>query len=263
MRFFLSIVTVCSVSTCLAQDKHDFSVEFNVNRTNYNMKNVDGYLADTIAFPPFYFGNGSYDKIRTGFDYGLTMNYQLLNFLDLGVMLAYQESEVSRLYNQSYTDPYDPSLSYSYDGRTDFKTSAVTVGLSTNVYLNKLLHLDTKDSKFLQRLQWAIGVQGGVAFNAFDFSNGLYPQINLINYPNRLTYHFTAKNIHGKVEMKLGFKFVDKTLFSCVGLKVGYQLLNTATGKDGFGVPLKYGDDQTVKMNFSGLYYGVYLKIGK
>ncbi len=263
MKFFLIILIVCSVSNLMAQNKHDFSVEFNVNRTNYSMKSIDDFMDDTIHFHPYYFGKEPFDKIKTGFDYGVTMNYQFLNFLELGVIGAYQESEVSRLYNFSYIDPYDPSLNSSYYGRTDLKTSAITIGLSTNVYLNKLLHLDTKDSKFLQRLQWAIGLQGGVAFSTFDFSNGLFYQTNYVNDPQRLTYSFNATNLHGKVEMKLGFKFLDKNLFSCLGLKVGYQVLNTATVKNGYGFPLKYGKDQTLKMNFSGLYYGVYLKIGK
>lgn len=111
--------------------------------------------------------------------------------------------------------------------------------------------------------------------NRFDFGINLhfgYKFISLLNEYHVTTFTPTVVSngkwksncFYGKLGVKIEYTPLSKTLFSSIGLTVGYQFNNKETmrylsGETYIKMPYK----KSINLDFSGLYFGVYLKISK
>lgn len=264
MKFLLPFLFLCVCPVhLLAQDKHNLSIELNTNWHSYaNLDTLDHFLTDTFAFPTaFYPELSGYSKVGNSFK--LTIGYQPLDFFEVGIFGNYQYLRIERPYEYVYEDPFDPNLNVNLSGIAHTNSSVIATGLSVNTYFNKLLNWDQVKSSFLGRLQLSLRLEGGVAFSKVMNGEGFYPQ-NDATFPYT-SRNYSATNAIGSAELDLGYLVIDKTLFSTIGVKCGYQWLNTHTLQDQVDTPLRFGQNSTstLKLNLSGFYYGIYLKIGK
>ena len=253
-------------SVLLAQDKHNLSVEFNVNRANYKMESLNSYLGDTNYFLSIFYDKKQVRAINSGKDYNLIISYQPFNFLDVGVYVNYQSSSIQlplRLVYVSHQYPFD---SITYEGTNYIEANALSTGLSTRLYINKLMHLDQSNSWFLKKLQLSMGFSGGLGFSSLIDRASMYNSSNTTNNSNEHKKHvYKAIDFQGRVELNLGYR-LGKNFFSEVGIKTGYQFLKTSPPKNYSGLffyPEGNNSVKTINLDFSGAYYGIYLKLGK
>jgi hypothetical protein len=94
----------------------------------------------------------------------------------------------------------------------------------------------------------------------FTFRSGL----KVYNTYGEVMTHYKSTGFQGKTELNIGYRF-GKTIFTDVGFNVGYQFFKTSSVKNYAGSNIYPDNDgkRTVNLDFSGLYYGIYLKIGK
>jgi len=252
------------VSVLLAQDKHNLSVEFNVNRANYKMESLNSYLGDTNYFPSMFYGKDLEGNIKSGIDYNLVLSYQPFNFIDFGIFSNYQYSSIRRQKEFAFGTP--PYPTYVVEGTNSIEVNALSTGLSTRLYINKLLHLDQSNSQFLKKLQLSIGFSGGLGFSTLIDRETSYISGTPNNNSNDgKKFQYKATDFQGRTELGIGYK-IGKSLFSDVGFKIGYQFFRTSLLKNASGssvYPSGYPKTQTINLDFSGIYYGIYLKIGK
>lgn len=276
MKLQLTIMFL-TVLTASAQNKGDFTFELEAGRIHYNnMEATNRFLRDTTDNTSMWFGNTYInDTLKKSPVYGLSLNYQPLNFMNFGFYGFYQSKRFKRPYNQIGTVG-DPFYNQEYVIGHDLQKvniSSLTVGLSTTIYLNKLFRLESYSSKFLKRFQFGIVLKGGVSFSSFEIGQGstglqfvssLYGTHNIegMNYMDYTS--FRSMNWSGNIEFKLGYRIIDSNLFSTIGIKAGYQFHTTPVLKNKADRPFIFGQEkEELKLNFSGLYYGVYLNIGK
>jgi len=268
-----TLIIFISISNILAQDKHDFSIEFNVNGSYHNMERANNYIAEDPAYKYMSVSpeKGYLNTLNLGLDYTLGISYQPFNFMDFGVFVNYQSSRFNRTSSsQYYVDPvsYPDSTNTQY-GNIRNETNAFSFGISSTLYINKLLHFDRFNTIFLKKIIISTGIKGGIGFSSFNEQSGFENSIS--DYTN---FQYMATNFNGRAELGVAYPICNHSFFSSIGVKIGYQLFKTSPLKNHAGVHLYPNDDpfsnddyldpdKKVSLDFSGVYYGVYLRIGK
>lgn len=242
-----------------AQVKNELSVEFNVNRFNYNMKSLNYYTNLAYILSPQWYGTDC-KKIENGFDYNLYVKYQIHDFIGIGMFANYQFSSIRRPMRYVYTDqeyPFD-SDPIVFDGTNYVEVNAISFGFSSSLYLNQLFHLDESSSKFLKNVQCSITLIGGLGLS------NMIDRFKIYKWSSEVMTHYKSTDFQGKTELSIGYRF-GKTIFPDAGFKVGYQFFKTSDLKNYTGYNIYPDNDgkRAVHLDFSGLYYGIYLKIGK
>lgn len=276
MKSYLTILFL-TILTASAQNKGDFTFEIEANQIRYNNMDVaNRFLRDTTSETSKLFGSKYInDTLKKSGLYGLSLSYQPLNFMSFGIYGSYQSNRFNRTYDQV-------SLGYDISMNPEFlighylekvTTSSLTIGASTTVYLNKIFQFEKYNTKFLQRFQIGVGLKGGFSLNAFEIGNGITGmqyitsllKTNDIPGQEHMNYQtFRSQNWSGSIELKLGYRIVQRKLFSTFGVKIGYQFHSTPVLKDKGDRAFQYGaTNEEMKLNFSGLYYGIYLNFGK
>jgi hypothetical protein len=210
-----------------------------------------------------FYGIDPTRTIKNGMDYNLVISYQPLQFIDFGIFANYQYASLRRPLRWIYQpDPIYPDSTLLFEGTNYIETNAFSAGLSTHLYINKLLHFDQNKSKILKNLQLSAGFMGGVGFSTLMDRSAIYYQAY---HGDSKNYQYKATNFHGRVELGVGYR-LGKTFFSDVGIKIGYQFFKTSELKNYVGSylhPSGIESTKGVQLNFSGVYYGIYFKIGK
>lgn len=260
-----------------AQNKGDFTLEFELNKIRYeNTESINRYMNDTLSYLAGYLGDRyKNDTIKQAPQLGLSFSYQPLNFMSFGVFGSIQFNRVERTYSAATAMPgdYGGYIIFIANNFHTVNTRAMVAGISTTLYLNKLLNLDKSDKKFLQRFQLAVSLKGGFSFNTLAIDTGtksLHVQDEMIQVEEipssqyKSSQTFRSNSFSGALELKVGYRIIDSKLFSTIGMKVGYQMQASKEMQDRGQYGLVYGiEKEKVKLNFSGLYYGIYLNIGK
>jgi hypothetical protein len=255
MKLILSSIILLNMCFCFAQDKSDFSIEFNVNGAHYDMQSTN-YIFNNDPFITMVSPQkeGVIQTLDYGMDYNVTFAYQPLRFIDFGVFTNFQNARLKRSF--LYED-YTMNMSI---GKTSAEVKAFTLGFSSNLYLNKLFNFDHRPNSFFNKIRFSIGVKGGIGFSSFQEQIAIQ-DFNL-DYRN---VKYNATNFNSRIEMAIGYPIFNNSFFSNVGFKFGYQFFKTSTLKNFAGLTLSSTSNVNSEMNldFSGLFYGIYLNIGK
>jgi hypothetical protein len=255
MKLILSIVLLLNICFCFAQDKNDFSIEFNVNGAHYDMQSANYiFNGDYFVVMDSPQNEGTIQSLDYGLDYNFGFSYQPFKVIDFGAYASFQNSTLKRSF--LYED-YNMNL---LKGDTRAAIKAFSFGLSSNLYLNKLFHFDEMTNSFFNKMRISLGVKGGIGFSSFEEQVAI--QDFNIDYRN---VHYNATNFNGRTEVAIGYPIVNSSLFSNIGFKFGCQFFKTSTLKNFAGLALSATNDVNSEMNldFSGLFYGIYLNIGK
>ncbi len=257
----VSLIFICNALFVYAQDKGDLSFSMGYNRCNYSMKDAREYLADPTFFDPMFYSNTSFSEIKQGKMYDMELTYQFFKYVDFGLHLNYQGSELSRnFFYQHYPDPitYPDSIQFTFAGLNMIETRSISSGLAANVLLNKVFHFEDYESKILKRITLASGVKFLVGMSSMRNKESLtFPVTSEFVRTN-----LTATNFNGKAEVKIGYRF-EKDLFTEIGIKLGYQVHLTAPLENLNRDNLSSASHNEFRLDFGGFYYGLFLKLGK
>src|SRR5690606_16532132 len=135
----------------------------------------------------------------------------------------------------------------------------------------KILQFENKESTFMKRFQLGVGLRLGYTLNMVKDTKwresheviqpeGFVPNL----YASEISQQVVAFNWSGNLELKVGYRFVDKNYFSGIGLKVGYQFHTSSLMKNEAVDHMKIDNTPyEMRLNLSGFYYGIYLNVGK
>ncbi len=236
------------------------SLELNAQWHTFKMSNLNEFIADTSYYnnKPQLYDDVATEGIKSGYQFGQSINFKLSNILEFGIWGSYQYGKMVRhIYSKDMSYP-SPSNAKIYAGTYSIKTEAFSVGLKSCLYINNLLHLEQKET-FLKHVELGIEIGAGASFSHLEelLSNGTAPGNTVSEMDKRST------DWVGVSSLKLGYKFLRNPVLSSAGIKAGYQFLRTGTVKDEAGYVIAGGGNRTIKLDFSGFFVGLYLNIGK
>lgn len=254
MKKIITILLFLLSMGIYAQEKGSIGIEFNVNYDLVNTAELNTYLDRVLLDLPDNKTLLSRNKIEHGMDYGLKISYQFSRLFNIGIYSKY--STAKSLNDTRIIIPASSWLGEPADtiqGVDGYHQTNTIVGIYTDFFINHLSFWPTE--KWLSKLESKVTVGMGYSFSKFIVTG----QNNLWNgFPGEVN---PVSGLHLMGNLKIGYKLSQKSVFSSIGIQVGYQLLMTKRIKG--ALLLTFKDDDTPNLNFSGLTTGIYLTFGK
>jgi hypothetical protein len=265
--FYILVYSFAFSSALIAQEKGDFHFEFGVNAIKYNMSEPQNY-DDLDTLYDYYDDvnkvNKKFNNMNQGISYDVGIFYQPLRWMDFGLTTSYQSSKLLRnILALNYANPSPDGTYPEINGSIENKITAYSAGVGLQLYVNKLFYFEKKNSPLLRKIAVSIGFKAMYGLSEFTEKSGLHNSTN----PNWeiQNIRYSGTNFLYRTELKLGYHLFHKSLFSDVGLKIGYQYGKTKPLKNFAGYKLSINNNTTsnVTLNFSSIYYGIYFIIGR
>lgn len=238
-----------------SQTKGAFTMDYGISVANFTMTSPEKYIATDTTYK--YGGprpvSGRFNNLSFGLAQDFSVIYQPYRYLDVGFTSSYQFSK----YKNEFSDP-------NVVGDVFNRINSMSGGVVANLHLHTLLHFEQNTSVIMKRLNLTIGIKGLYGRSEFHESSRVLEVSN--DFSNDWK-NFRYQNNHflARAELNIGYTLFHKTLFSVIGLKIGYQYGKTGELKNYNDQNLKMQDKsgETVRLDFGGLYSGIYVKIGK
>lgn len=237
-----------------------FNLELGVNRHHYKMDDLNERFvqraidSDTMLLT---------QHLTRGFQVQARTSFRLHRLFDVGLSLGYQNGKTEhnpRAYIQTdYTPGVFPFAIYdSIEGIYGVKTHGFTGGLSSSFYFSELLNFSQKEN-WMNRLGLALDFQLGYAFSRVSVYNGWPGSMN--QYANYYR-EYESQSLFGQLGFKAEYDLLRSDLLAAIGVRGGYQFYKTGAVKTITDIEWRV-DGEPMRLDFSGLYFGVYLKIGR
>lgn len=191
----------------------------------------------------------------------LAFNVRINKTFELGVYGEYQ-------FAKNITYPIQKKLNPDFtitliEGVSTRVLRTINTGISLTFYYDHFLGLKNHENAW-DRLNLGVETNGGVGFNSY-YQEDQNKTTNPIGFTSR---YFKGKALHLNVGAIVEYLIIKSPLFLAIGFKGGYQFYFAETMKNKVGKEWRsasYNPETSppINLNFSGFYYGVYLKIGK
>lgn len=224
------------------------------------MEQLNTYLLDTVynGTQAGYFDTPPSDKITGGSSFGFSLHYQPTKFQNFGFYGNYQFGSITRTIElEVEIDPWTMETEL-WKGTFTYKAQALSLGVSTVTYLDALLF--DENASFWKRAAWGIDLRGGVGFS--NFRDKAVWRGETTGFETLRIDH-SATSFQGDASMKFEYRLSNSGLLTDLGLKIGYQFLKTKTVENEIGPYLFSSSEGTTNLDFSGIYVGAYLSLGK
>jgi len=242
-----------------AQEWKLFNLELGVNRHLYKMVDLNERFvqraidSDTAHLTEY---------LNRGFQVQARASFRWKRYFDLGLNLGYQRGKTE--HNPRARIHVDnvggfPFWIYdSIDGISGVKVHGFTSGLNSTFYVSELLNFSQKEN-WLNRVHFGIDFQLGYAFSRVSVYNG-WPGsfMQNANFYGEYDSHF----IYGQIGLKAEYHLTRSDLLSAIGIRGGYQFYKTGTVKTVTNIEWRI-EGEPMRLDFSGFYFGVYLKLGR
>jgi hypothetical protein len=230
------------ISISLDYARHQYAMDslnetymnFNINETGWLEKNISG---------------GQY--------FGISLGYRPKEYFDVGVKFAYQSGISS---HKSSAEVYDNSPIPIETVRTvEVSVSSFSINPTISIYFSQLLnYFYPKENR---RINYAIEVNSGLGLNSWTGHLSLVSEEHNYEYLSSSRFSNTALNT--QIGLKLELTLSQSNLFSFIGFRGGYQFYKTGKILSTSGEEFVSFSGTISHLDFSGWYYGVYLKFGK
>jgi hypothetical protein len=234
-----------------------FNLELGINRHQYKMDElnerfVQRAINSDTALLTDYLNRGIQLQARTSF--------RVHRLFDVGLSLGYQYGKTEhnpRAHIQ--VDYVSPSGIYdSIEGVYGVKVHGFTSGLSSSFYFSELLNFSQKEN-WMNRVSLALDFQLGYAFSRVSVYNG-WPG-SYFQYANYYR-EYDSHSLFGQVGFKAEYELTRSDLLTAIGIRGGYQFYKTGTVKTITDIEWRV-DGEPMRLDFSGLYFGVFLMLGR
>jgi len=254
-KLFLIIPLVISFLKLGAQEnKNRLSFEFGYGINGYSMGKLNEFYIDSFAAKP----NVAVlkDKITTGQQFRLGLYYKPIGLFDFGLYGSYQYGNSKNGLSLTETNEFGLTVQ-EHIGTFKSRTEAISAGISTTWYISHLLKFQKKQN-FLSRLHIGVELNGGIGFSKIIFDTR-FPTLEQTFYDA----NFSSQDFQGQGGIKVEYDFTKSPIFTTLGIRFGYQYFRTQTLKDRLNRDWVVNGQHPINLDFSGLYFGTYLKIGK
>lgn len=254
----LRVLIIC-ISICPALfaqfETEKLSFEFGYGLNKYSMENLNRYFIDSVTSQsnPKILDK----KIEKGQKFDLSINYRPSKYFNIGLFSSYQYGSQSSAPKFIETDNFGNVIA-KHERSYELKTQAISFGINSTLFLNTLLKLDQKNSKFLQNLKLGVGLNGGAAYSKVisDMRSKSFPSASYYEF-------FESMDFQGQAFIDIGYYFSKSNLFSSIGIKLGYQYFVTKTVRDRLDNEWVIFNEYPINLDFSGFFIGTYIMIGK
>lgn len=257
MRRFVLLVLVLFPMLSNAQGKESFSVEFGYQKHLFKMNQLNSFLLTSESYNPNLYLEPPEYQLDNGNGYDLAVRYQALKSFDFGLYGGFQSGKIEKSVNYYLIDVVNSDTTI-FDGSYRLNVFGVSGGISSSLHIDDLLDFSDKKG-FLKSLLLAVEGRLGIGF-AY-----LQDVVYFDDPPFVLEYNpfgHSSWSGHGELALKLGYQFSKNPIISMVNVKVGYQYFASSNLKNNNGHSLgKNGTESN--LDFSGLFFGVSLGIGK
>lgn len=247
---FLSLAAISQV-----QFNNRLSFEFGYDQNRYAMTDLNRFYIDSFASKT----NPKIleDHIESGQSFRFALQYRPVGLFDVGLYGIYQYGE--RNSNPEFIETDQSGMVVGrYQTNYQLSTQALSVGFSTNIFISHLLKLEDNSSVFISGSQISIELQAGTSFSKViaDFQNTHRPMFSSYSF-------LTSQDFQGAAGIKYSYALTRNNFITSVGFRVGYQYLKTETVKDRLGDAWIVQGSHPINLDFSGLYYGLFVSVGK
>lgn len=255
MKKLILIISVFIVSVAAyTQKKGALGVEFSTSHNQYSLDEFNESVDNAHSNSSLILTSNEYSEITNGMGYGLSINLQLSDCFNVGVygdyFLGKSENEFMYISGGEFGTPIDTSYWTQH-----LEVNSSILGLKSSFFINKSAFWQKYD--WLSKVESTINVGIGYSFSQFIFYNVIRDKtMGTGKEINKVT------GIHLKSQFKIGYIISKNTHFSSIGLKIGYQYLQTSQLKGG-EFSYFFSEENAPRLNFSGLTAGIYLTFGK
>lgn len=255
MKNIIIITLSLLCGTIKAQDNQScLSFEFGYGINGYSMGKLNEFYIDSFALKPHI--NVLQEHIKSGQQFRLGINYKPIGLFDFGLFGNYQYGNSKSRPLWTETDEFGAPIQ-EHRGSFELRTEAILVGINTTWYVSHLLKFQDKENT-LNRFHFGIEINGGVGFSK------AIADIRYETFPIASTYDFfNSRDFQGQVGLKAEYDFTKSPLFTTLGIRFGYQYFRTKTVKDRLGRNWEVLGQYPINLDFSGFYFGTYLKLGR
>jgi hypothetical protein len=253
MRQLLNIFLVITTFTLGAQNKtHEkLSLNFEYSKHQYAMDSLNKHYLD------YYIKELEFldDKIKFGYNVSFGINYRPSSKFDFGIRIGYQYASTQKtIQTEIYGISPQP---IETDMLNLVKVNSTNICLSSSFYLSSLIDFFERNN-ILNRLGIALEGSLGIGFNQsvayVHYSNPEIPYSYSFNFAET-----SNRALFSQLGCKSEFRTTNNPILTAIGFKFGYQFFRTGL--------LKFKSSEEVylpiNLDFSGFYYGIYLKLGK
>jgi hypothetical protein len=251
------VITLClCIASIRAQESSNerISFSFEYARHHYAMDSLNEYYFD-FMINEFKTLN---KKISSGNFFALHFAIRPTKMMELGIKPYFQ-------YGISQHTSFFPFFADSQEPIDSPVLASVTtrsfgIQISTSLYVQELLSKQINGC-VLSRFAYAPELNFGIGFNSF-FG---YSQFLDFPYFNDSEHAVLFKNtsLFSQVGLKLEYAVSQKAMITAIGFRAGYQFFKTGTILRESGDEMLTPTGRVSHLDFSGFYYGIYLKLGK
>lgn len=249
-NIFLIILLVGMASFSFSQVKSNLSFTASYNINEFKMSSLNAVVANKLL------DNFSDKKIKAGQSWQVGLSYQFTKMWDFGIYGGYQFS--TQASNPTYYKLNEYSLPIEECfGRQELRVEALSVGIHSTIYLSRLFQNDQTNS-FFKRLHWGPELSLGMGFS--KFTNDVQPPEHVLE--TRMYSSYSGNSVQSQLGLNIEYNFLQSSVFASLGIRGGYQFFKTNALTDQMGNEWRIQDEK-VKLDFSGFYIGIYLKMSK
>jgi hypothetical protein len=232
----------------ISQNDNKLSVEFGYGYHMYSMDNVNEFYID--SFVNVISPKTPAKKITSGQSFYVKTQYQLNKYIDVGIYGSFQNGKTQSTWTFVETDNFGDTVEV-YPSSNDFSTQSIGVGVTNSFYLSEfILSNDELKNKFRFGTELNLG---------WGFSRAIID----IRGEKIHDYDFsTSKDFQSQFGLKTEFDLIQQPFFITIGVRGGYQYYRTGILQDRLGENWDILDND-IHLDFSGLYVGGYIKLGK
>lgn len=254
-RFHYILLILIVIPLLAGGQKGKLNFDFSFSQQYWKMNQFNDFLLDAnnpindLMLDSPYF--------KEGFKYQGQLNYQYSKHFNFGIYANYQTAQATFEKNYTVYEPFQ-DIYYNYTYHFILQPESKSIGLNLGVLYHEFFSFNEK-SQFLKRLSLANELKFGIAQSKL---NGYEATIKPYKSAHTL-FGGTSNHLAGDISAALSYRFIDKPVFSAIGIHVGYQFLTSGIIINRADQTMDLSDGTSVNLDFSGVYFGLNLTIGK
>jgi hypothetical protein len=250
-KLIFSILLTSKVYCGFSQDSIPrLSFEFGYSKHLFRMDTLNDKLIEPAINASVKYLN---DRIESGVGYNFKIGFQLTKTFQFGVFGDFQHGFSE--YNPMLPMGNNPSV----EGFYSVNVENLNYGIHLTYWLSSIFNKSLP--AFIQRLNYGFSAQIGRANGTFK--HFIYSPIDQFSESYNRIYSNSGISLSG--EFKVEYQFNKKHIFSSLGFKVGYQNFRTdylKTKADEYEMLVGFPNTK-MQLDFSGFYYGIYIKLAR
>ena len=255
MKSAINFIVFLFVQTVLFAQVQKMNFNFSIGKQFGKMESINLFLKDSNFDKNTLLTDDSYLKSINKFEGDLT--FQFVKNFNLGVYSSYSSSTVNFIHSFPVYNPDDyttTQFKYSYD----LMATNFTLGVIGSLLYNELFNFRQNEG-LSKRIILTNSFMLGISSSYLRSSQvGLTPIKYELN-----EYNYNAVNLCGDLSMDLNFEYLKRPILSSIGLSFGYHFNKTSILRNRANQTLELSDQTSVNLDFSGIYVGANLTIGK